>query len=131
MTDEEGIRRTIALYAKHNDDQNPDGFVSLFTEDGRFLSKRAGHIEGRAALREFVIGTFADKGPNGRAKHVFANPVIDIDGDTAKAEVDCVEYRRTDPHSAWTIHHIVRYLPSLVKQGDRWLFSVIDYESPE
>jgi uncharacterized protein (TIGR02246 family) len=130
MTDEDGVRRTIALYAQCNDDQDADGFTALFAENGHFVSGNAGDVVGRPAIREWVKGTFAQKGPDGRALHLFGNPVISVQGDTANAAVDCVEYRRASPDAPWTIHHVVRYHDRFVKQGNDWLFSEITYIRP-
>jgi uncharacterized protein (TIGR02246 family) len=127
MTDEEMIRRKIAEYANMNDGQDVEGFAALFAADGRFVSSTSGVVSGHEAIKRFVQGTFAQKGPHGRAQHVYTNAVINVDGDTADAVVDCVEYRRVAPDAPWHIHQIGKYHDRFVKQGERWLFSEIRY----
>jgi ketosteroid isomerase-like protein len=84
LEDAESIRNLKARYAAYCDDNyNPDGIASLFTEDAVWESKGLGRYEGRDAIRDFFksasgIFTFAI--------HYSLNAEIHVDGDTARAQ---------------------------------------------
>jgi 3-phenylpropionate/cinnamic acid dioxygenase small subunit len=114
VTDEEGIRRTIAEYAHLCDDGRFDEWAALYTEDCRFhvMGKT---YEGRAATKSFI-----EKGqpPDRRGKHICFNSVIDLEGDRARAVTD---YIFIDRQKAVT--SAGRYHDVLVRDPDRWRFA--------
>lgn len=87
VSDEEAIRRIIALYAQLLDDQRFDDIGGLFTTDatlpwgGETLQGRDGIVRGLPATQPPAPG---------RIKHLVFAPVIDIDGDTARAWSDVI-----------------------------------------
>jgi ketosteroid isomerase-like protein len=83
LEDIDSIKKLKARYCAYCDDNyNLDGLASLFTEDavwdgGPFR----GRHEGREAIREFFTDA-PQRLPF--AVHMVLNPVIEVDGDTAK-----------------------------------------------
>lgn len=71
-------------YCYRLDSTDIDGFVDLFTEDARFDIAGIAEGEGHDQLREFITG-IADRDLETLA-HMVANPVLDIDGDTASGK---------------------------------------------
>ncbi|TMM14133.1 MAG: nuclear transport factor 2 family protein [Actinobacteria bacterium] len=66
MSDEEGIRRTLALYCQLCDDGRFDEWAQLYTEDAVFRVMGQVHV-GPAAIKAFI----AEAQPEGRrGKHV-------------------------------------------------------------
>jgi hypothetical protein len=82
LIDIEDIKLLKHRYAKFCDDNyNPDGIASLFTEDGIWEGGFLGHADGREAIREYFQAS-PDK--VAYALHSVSNPIIEVDGDTAK-----------------------------------------------
>ena len=117
MTDEEGIRRTLALYCQLCDDGRFDEWADLYTEDAVFRVMGGEH-RGPEAIKAFI----AKAQPAGqRGKHVAVNPLIYVDGDTARAWTD---YIWVGPGSGqFPVTSAGRYHDRLVKRDGRWLFS--------
>jgi 3-phenylpropionate/cinnamic acid dioxygenase small subunit len=116
MTDEEGIRRTLALYCQLCDDGRFDEWAQLYTEDAAF--KVMGDVyQGPEAIKGFI----AQAQPEGRrGKHVAVNPLIEVDGDAARAWTD---YIWVGPGTGqFPVTNVGRYHDRLVKQDGRWLF---------
>jgi len=84
VEDTNAIRNLKSRYAELCDDNyNPDGIASLFTEDAIWESDSLGRYEGRDAIREFFVGassifTFAI--------HYSLNSQIEVTGDRARAQ---------------------------------------------
>ena len=77
--DRDEILQVMYRYNHAMDGGDADEWAGTFTEDAVFNA--AGQIvTGREELRTFAQGV----GGGGR-RHVLANPVIDVDGDTARA----------------------------------------------
>jgi uncharacterized protein (TIGR02246 family) len=116
MTDEEGIRRTLALYSQLCDDGRFDEFAQLFAADAEFRVMGMVH-QGREAIQTFMA---AAQGPEARGKHITSNTVISVDGHTARAFTDYL-FVATDK----TITNIGRYHDALVREPDGvWRFQV-------
>ena len=116
MTDEEGIRRTLALYCQLCDDGRFDEWAQLYTDDAVFKVMGAVH-RGPEAIKGFI----AEAQPEGRrGKHVAVNPVIELDGDAARAWTD---YIWVGPGTGqFPVTNVGRYHDRLVKRDGRWLF---------
>jgi 3-phenylpropionate/cinnamic acid dioxygenase small subunit len=94
MRDEWAIGRVLARYCRYLDDQRYDDVVSLFSPDG-VLDSMGTRVEGREAIRAF----FPSEGPVAErpaSMHVLSNALIDVDGDTARAESDWVMIQREE-----------------------------------
>ncbi len=119
MSDEEGVRRTLALYCQLCDDGRFDEWADLYTENATFSVLGRTH-EGQAAIKGFIEKA---QGPEQRGKHVCANPLIDVDGDTATAVTDYVFVARADGGSL-AITSAGRYHDRLLRGADgRWRFT--------
>jgi uncharacterized protein (TIGR02246 family) len=117
MTDEEGIRRTLALYCQLCDDGRFDEWADLYTEDAVFRVMGGEH-RGPEAIKAFIAKV---QPAEQRGKHVAVNPLIDVDGDTARAWTD---YIWVGPGSGpFPVTNAGRYHDRLVKRDGRWLFS--------
>jgi len=120
MRDEWAIGRVLARYCRFLDDQRYDDVVALFAPEG-VLDSMGTRAEGREAIRAFFP---EDRPTEGRptSAHVLSNPVIDVDGDTARAESDWVMIQR-DETGATGIVLAGRYRDELVRIDGEWLFS--------
>jgi len=118
VSDQEAIRRTLALYCQLCDDGRFDEWADLYTEDATFAVMGRTY-EGRAAIQGFI-----EKGqpPERRGKHVCANSLIDVEGDTARAVTDYVFVARAE--GSFAITSSGRYHDRLVRCPDGgWRFA--------
>ncbi len=122
MSDEDGIRRTLARYALAHDALDLEGYLALFTQEGRYVSRGVVH-EGRDALRSFIGGIYAKRAPEHRMQHLYANSVIEVRGDTAHATSDFIAYERAAEGAAWQVNMLGQCADRLVKQDGVWLFT--------
>lgn len=114
--DEDQVRRTLAGYSQYLDDGDFDRWTELFTEEARLLF--AGRTtEGRPAIRRFMEQV---QPPEGRGKHITANILVDVDGDTATAHTDYLFVRPAT--EGLVLVATGRYRDALVRDGDRWRF---------
>jgi 3-phenylpropionate/cinnamic acid dioxygenase small subunit len=118
VSDEEGVKRTLALYCHLCDDGRFDEWAELYAPDATFTVMGRTH-EGPAAIKAFIENA---QPPERRGKHVCANPLVDIDGDTATAVTDYVFVTRAD--GGFAITSAGRYHDRLVRNADgRWQFA--------
>ena len=87
LIDEADVLRTMNVYCHAMDYGHPEIWAECFTEDGMYAANMADgtrrEIVGRAALAAYAG---AHQGPPVRyPKHMYWAPVIDFDGDHAKA----------------------------------------------
>ena len=81
LTDIEDIKLLKLRYARYCDDNyNPDGIVSCFTDNGVWDGGMLGKAEGHAEIREYFAN--APKAVS-FATHYTTNPIIEINGDEA------------------------------------------------
>jgi 3-phenylpropionate/cinnamic acid dioxygenase small subunit len=116
-TPEDGIRRTIALYAQMLDDGRFAEWADLFTEDTRFLVADQTH-QGRQAAAAFIE---AVQPPEARGRHACMPPVIDLAEDrrTARAVTDYLFFRADGAVSSMGRYHDELALGD----DDRWRFT--------
>lgn len=127
VNDYEAVRRTISLYSQLMDQGRFEEFGELFTEDAVSASI-AGSVNpvswtahGRADIvtnTRNIVGKLLEQGD---VIHLAANPVIDVDGDSAKAWWDVVVLQITP--TGFTPLRSGRYQARLVKRESRWLLS--------
>ena len=82
LEDVEEIKRLKARYCAYCDDNyDADGIAGLFTEDAVWDGGMRGRADGREEIRNFFIRA-RQRLPF--AIHMVMNPIIEVDGDTAK-----------------------------------------------
>ena len=114
--DESQISWTLGAYSQRCDDGRFDEWADLFTEDARLVFP--GQVaEGRDAIRA-LMETVQSAGARG--KHITANSLVAIDGDTATATTDYLFVRPDAGRLA--IIAAGRYQGTLVRQGLGWRF---------
>jgi nitroreductase len=112
MTEAQEILNVMSRYCRAVDDREFDLFAELLAEDVRF---EMGDItESRAELLEYIQ---TNLWPAGR--HVYANPIITVDGDTAHVDSDWVWF---NPDLVPT--RSGRYSDDLRRIDGRWVFTV-------
>ena len=105
LEDIEEIKKLKARYSMLCDeDYNPDALAKLFVEDAVWDGFTRGKHEGREQIRSFFAG-ISEVIPF--AVHMVMNPVIEVDGDTAKGK--------------W-------YFLGAMTQGDQALWSSLWYD---
>jgi len=127
MTDVEQVRQMIALWSEADADKDPDRFAALFVEDGKYVSRR-GVSEGRAAIRKNLADRVAVNPPERETMHLFAEPVVEIDGDSAHLRAGYVGYGRIGD-APWEIMSVGRFHTWLVRSGSGWLFTEVQNRS--
>ncbi len=130
MTDEEGIRRLLAMYSQLCDDGRFDEFAELFTPDAEFRVMGGVH-SGRDAIKAFMSAT---QPAQRRGRHVVTNSVIvvAVDGETANAWTDYLFVSPTPPDGSATaaptggfaVTNVGRYHDQFVKHTGAWCFAV-------
>ena len=116
-TDEEAIRNLIGLHSQLTDDGDYERRVDLYTDDGVFTMGEATSVG-----REELLASFAaTSAPERRGKHITANTVLEIDGDTASARTDFFfslpSADGPKPLAAG------RYFDTFAKRDGRWLYT--------
>lgn len=122
MTDEQRIRRSLALLCQLRDDDRYDEWIRLFAEDGKF--SYLGHrFSGRADIQAHCEKHFPAYG-----KHLCLNSVIGVDGDEARVTSDFVKLHPADDAGSASAASFViagagRYNDRFVRDGDGWLLA--------
>jgi uncharacterized protein (TIGR02246 family) len=124
MDDADEIRRMRALWAECDADKNAKGWSELFTEDGKYISRR-GVSTGRAEIQRNLEERTASNPPDRNTMHIFGPGNIRIDGDTAEAEYAYVAYGRVGD-KPWEVMSIGRFYDKLVKRNGQWLFTSVE-----
>ena len=124
MSDEDQIRRMRALWAERDADKDAKGWSELFTEDGKYISRR-GVSHGRAEIQRNLEERTASNPPDRNTMHIFGPGNIRIDGDTAEAEYAYVAYGRVGD-KPWEVMSIGRFYDKLVKRDGQWLFTSVE-----
>ena len=112
--DESAIRRLLADYCHLLDDGRFDEWIALFDEDVVFVVM-GNRLRGRDDVRSFIEPTQQE---DDRGRHMLSEPVIEVDGDTARVATDYVFVSRAN-----TILSTGRYLDVMRRAPDRWRFT--------
>lgn len=124
LEDEREIRELLIRYAVCLDRRDFAGYAALFTEDGRWYG-RAGDVQGRAEIAQMLLDSF---GPtpedfvNTNNFHLMTNFLIEVDGDTARADSRITYFARGDNNRPVPML-AGRYEDEFVRVDGRWLFS--------
>jgi uncharacterized protein (TIGR02246 family) len=117
----------IALWSEADADKDPQAFAALFTEDGKYISRRGDSV-GRAAIYKNLADRNAANPPDRRTMHLFTESVVEVSGDTAHARSPYVGYGRIGD-GPWEIMSIGRFHTWLVRQDGKWLFTEVQNRS--
>jgi hypothetical protein len=115
-TDEDVIRNLIGRHAQLTDDAATKERVQLYVEDGVFTmgpTTATGHDQ---LLEAFTVGS----APERLGKHVTANTVVEVKGDTAEANTDFL-FILPKPEGL-TPFAVGRYTDTFTKVNGQWFF---------
>jgi nitroreductase len=112
VTDAEQIMNVMSRYCRAVDDRQFEVFNEVLAEDVRF--EMGDVTESRAELSEYIQ---ANLWPPGR--HIYANPIITVDGDSAHVDSDWVWL-----NSNFVLGRAGRYSDDLRRIDGRWMFTV-------
>ncbi|MGE0826428.1 MAG: nuclear transport factor 2 family protein [Candidatus Binatia bacterium] len=119
IEDLEAIKQLKARYCEIcDDDHNPDLITTIFAQDGIWEGGGFGKAEGHAAIRKLFesfqrLISFS--------QHMVMNPIIEIDGTTAKARwyfLGPFTFRQNN-EAKWVA---VQYLDDYVKINGEWKY---------
>jgi uncharacterized protein (TIGR02246 family) len=118
----EQIRRLKAQYFAYCDNNyDPDGIASLFTEDAVWEGGSFGHYKGREEIREHFQRVSREIV---FAAHLGMNAIIDVNGDTASAQwrmiMPSVVVEKGAKEARWLL---VAYDDAFAKLHGSWLFT--------
>ena len=119
LEDLEAIRQVFVDYGHHLDRGDLEAYAELFAEDGEVLLGPMGRARGRAEIRELMGRATAASA--GRSWHLVTNPIIELDGDRATAEVMWTVVVRGEDGQA-VLGMLGRHRDVLVRRDGRWLF---------
>jgi hypothetical protein len=93
-----------------------EAVAALFVEDGAFEGRRHGAAVGRAAIRELFDGL---RRSSPLAFHRISNPIVEVDGDTAKGEWHLLCAIHLDGKTLWIggLYH-----DEFVRRPEGWRF---------
>jgi 3-phenylpropionate/cinnamic acid dioxygenase small subunit len=116
------IEGLILEYARHLDARDLHAYSRLFCADGEW-SGNTGHAKGPDAIQAMLEERLPPNppAPGPTSRHVVSNPVIEVDGDSAKASVTWALIRRgesDEPELALLGH----YRDELAREDGRWRF---------
>ncbi|MFM7404776.1 MAG: nuclear transport factor 2 family protein [Erythrobacter sp.] len=119
LADRLAIAETLALYCRGIDRCDPEQLAAAFTPDAQI-----DYGDGAKAISETIPGLLMGLGNMRLTQHNISNTVMRIDGETAKAETNCVAFHLI-PTPEGEIELIVggRYLDRLEKREGRWRIS--------
>jgi hypothetical protein len=121
----EEIYRLKSQYCAYADDNfNPDGIASLFTEDAVWDGETFGRYVGREAIRRHFK---EDAGDFVFCAHLAMNPIIDIDGpDSARGKwrliMPATMLANGEKEARW---YLCGYDEEYKRVGGKWLFKSI------
>lgn len=120
VSDYDEIRNLIARYSHYADDNDPEGYRSVYAKDGELVEHGmpipADRLPVLVAAYKRLIEEQAQ--PYGE-KHLQMNTAIEVDGDKATAVTDLLMVvLRAD--SGWSIGGSGRYNDELIKENGHW-----------
>jgi 3-phenylpropionate/cinnamic acid dioxygenase small subunit len=116
------IEGLILEYARHLDARDLHAYSRLFCADGEW-SGNTGHAKGPDAIQAMLEERLPPNppAPGPTSRHVVSNPVIEVEGDSARASVTWALIRRgegDEPELALLGH----YRDELAREDGRWRF---------
>jgi ketosteroid isomerase-like protein len=117
-TDEEQILMLVGQHSQLTDDGDYERRIGLYAEDGEFIMGDNPAAKGHEQLR----ATFAaSSSPERRGKHITANSVITVTGDTAEGQTDFIFAHLTD--AGMQLLAAGRYYDTFAKVGGEWRYT--------
>ena len=116
LADRLAIAETLARYCRGIDRCDAALLAEVFTPDAHL-----DYGSGAAPIAETIAGLMQGLGTMRLTQHNISNTVMQVTGDSAKAETNCVALHLI-PTPDSEIELVVggRYLDTLVKQGGQW-----------
>jgi len=115
------IQQLFNRYASYLDTGKFDQYASLFSVDGEIKLGPMGRAKGREAIEALMTKKLA--AGVGQSYHIISNPVIELNGDTATAEVMWTVILRGKEDKP-IVGMIGRHQDELVRENGSWLFRV-------
>ncbi len=113
------IQQLFVDYGHFLDRGDFAAYAALFAEDGEFLMGPVGRAKGRDEIEAMMARTFGSG--VGSLVHLITNPVINLDGERATADVMwTVVVRGTDGQPVLSM--IGRHQDDLVREDGHWRF---------
>ena len=119
LEDLEEIRQLFVDYGQYLDAGDFEAYADLFAADGEVRLGPMGSAQGRDQIKALMEQALA--GVIGTGDHLITSPRVQIDGDTATAEVMWTVIQR-GPDGAPVVSMIGRHRDELVRENDRWRF---------
>jgi hypothetical protein len=127
LEDIEEIRQLKARYAEAcDDDHNGDRVIELFVPDGVWHQISLPACNGHAEIRTFMMNV-RKSGRLRNSSHLFSNPQIDVDGDSATGHWKMVMvYTGNAPDGTTQYHRILGYYDEeYVRVDGIWMFKTL------
>ncbi|MGE0373475.1 MAG: nuclear transport factor 2 family protein [Gammaproteobacteria bacterium] len=125
LFDIECIKQLKHRYCAFCDDNyNPEGISSLFSEDGVWDGGVFGRATGRSGIREF----FSNVSTKVKfANHYVTNPIIEVDSDVASGRWDLWQpmVMEGDGGALWLV---AKYKEQYVRAAEGWLFRSLELD---
>lgn len=121
LEDMEQIWKLLMEYKSHLDQRDFAAYSRLFTEDGEWFGN-LGHARGPAEIEALLAQTLeVYPDDSTRTLHLMANPVIELDGERARAESTWC-YVTRDESDRPVLSLIGHYRDVLARDAGRWKF---------
>jgi uncharacterized protein (TIGR02246 family) len=123
LEDVQAIERLFQDYRKALDGREPAAYARLYTEDGIYSTRGGRFAQGRDAIEALVVGLVGTEiaRESGEDFHVYANPVIAVEGDRATCELTWAFVQRGDDGLP-QITKLGRYDAVVVRVDGEWKF---------
>ncbi len=118
LEDREACRQLIARYGPMADAGDHDGAAGLFAQRGRYDVGGFGTHVGREAIAALLQGEEHLALIAAGAAHVLSDPVIELDGDSARAFTYSIVLRRSG--EGWAAHRVSANVWYLERGAQGW-----------
>jgi uncharacterized protein (TIGR02246 family) len=116
LADRAAIGDLTARYNRAWDEGRSQDWAATFTPDGALAVVGGDVVQGTEALAATNAGAEVS------LFHVTTNAIVEIDGDTARQEIQLLFFALDDERTAITLQSSGRYSDELVRTPDGWRF---------
>jgi hypothetical protein len=113
------IHELFITYGRYLDAGDVGSYAKLFAEDGELLLGPVGRAKGPQEIEAMMSKTLT--GGAGRSYHLITGPIVQLDGDRARAEVMWTVLNRTADEQP-VVAMTGRHQDDLVRTSDGWKF---------